>query len=108
MTWRSERNSSRNTRSTRTRSGSTSPRISWRAIVFGSTTARSGDPKLFSLDRGLHLHLAVLDDLHDLPGLLDGNAALHRHLLPRGAAERGLGLLVGQGLDGDAALHELA
>src|SRR5262249_29140477 len=67
----------------------------------------SGHADLVFLDRGLHLDLAVLDETHDLPGLLDGDALLDGDLLPERAAGRLFHLAVVQGLERDATLVEL-
>src|SRR5439155_3917720 len=64
------------------------------------------DADLVPLDGGLDLELAALDDLHDLAGLLRGDALLQRDGLPRGPAQGLLHRAEGQRLQGHAALHQ--
>src|SRR3989338_1223954 len=62
------------------------------------------DAHVVLLDRGLHLDLRVLDEPHDLLGLLDRNALLERDLLPERAPRGLLDRAVGERLERHAAL----
>src|SRR3990167_8432737 len=66
-------------------------------------TVLARDPHLLLLDRGLDADLGVLDEAHDLLGLLHGDAVLERDALAHGSAGRGLGVLDRERLQVDAA-----
>ena len=76
--------------------------IFWRSSRFLPAHA-----DLVLLDGRLHLELRVLDEAHDLPRLLDGDALLERDLLAQRAARGRLDLAVGERLERHAALVEL-
>src|SRR5450756_132811 len=65
------------------------------------------DAQLLALDRDLHLQLAVLDGLYDLPRLFGGNALADRQDLSHGTLGRGLDRAVVESLQGHAPLREL-
>src|SRR5687767_4494748 len=67
----------------------------------------AGDADLVLVDRGLDLQLRVLDQAHDLLGLLDGDPLLEGDLLPQLVARRLLDGPVGEPLQRDAALVQL-
>src|SRR5919108_2060594 len=67
----------------------------------------AGHAHLVLVDRRLDLHLRILDQPHDLLGLVDGDALLERNLLPELIAGRLLDGPVGQPLERDAALVQL-
>src|SRR5262244_97059 len=67
----------------------------------------AGDTHLLLLDRSLGLDLGVLDDAHDLLGLLHGNTILEGDALAQGAPRRRLRVLDGQRLEIDDATVEL-
>src|ERR1044071_1193180 len=67
--------------------------------------ARHAD--LILLDRRLDPDLGVLDEAHDLLGLVHGNAVLERDALAQGSPRRGLRILDGERLQVDAAPVEL-
>ena len=67
----------------------------------------AGHAHQVALNRGLHLLLAVLDRLHDLARLLDGDALLQRDLLAHGGTGRGSDGPERQALQRHLALHQL-
>src|SRR6266852_4073756 len=60
------------------------------------------DAHLLLLDGGLHPDLGVLDEAHDLLGLLHGNAVLEGDALAHRPPRRRLGILDGQRVEVDA------
>src|SRR5262245_43240836 len=58
----------------------------------------AGHADLVLLNRGLHPDLRILDEPHDLAGLLDRDRLLERDLLPEHAAAALLGIAVGERL----------
>src|SRR5271166_5345057 len=68
----------------------------------------AADANQIALDGGLHLFLRVLDELDNLARLLDRDTLLHGNTLPHGRACSLLDRAVRQGLEGNAALHQLS
>src|SRR5262249_48343981 len=64
----------------------------------------AGHAHLILLDRGLHAHLRVLDQAHDLLGAVDRDPLLQRDLLPEGAAGGLLDVAIRERLQRHAAL----
>src|SRR6266496_2307131 len=67
----------------------------------------AGYAHMLLLDRGLNPDLRILDEAHDLLGLLHGDTVLERDALTQGAAGRRLGVLDRERLEVDAAAVEL-
>src|ERR1700693_5184927 len=66
----------------------------------------AADPHQVALNRGLRFLLRILNQLHNLARLFDGNPLLHRDFALRGSARRRFHSTVSQPLQRDPALDQ--